>query len=229
MRYQASLVAAALLVAACGSANPAGPTPAPMPGTQRFTLSGTVTDRSTSAPLDAATVTVTDGPNAGRSATTDGAGQYTLADLQSSRFTIRVTREGYGETTDNIMLNASITVNVALDRLLTGSWNGTVVFTFNGQRATSAFSNAQLTQTGNQLTELLTAESGVSGSLSGTVDGGRFSGILRVDFSSGNPRCTGTANVTGPAASTTITLTSPVLSLETCPGSVRDIEVRLTR
>ena len=140
MRYQASLVAAALLVAACGSANPACPTPAPMPGTQRFTLSGTVTDRSTSAPLDAATVTVTDGPNAGRSATTDGAGQYTLADLQSSRFTIRVTREGYGETTDNIMLNASITVNVALDRLLTGSWNGTVAFTFNGQRATSSFS-----------------------------------------------------------------------------------------
>jgi len=224
MRYRASVVAVALLVAACGSNNSTSPTPTPTP--QRYTLTGTITDKSTAAPLSAATIAVTDGPNAGRSATTDSGGRYTFADLQSSRFTIRVTRDGYAETTDNVMLNANIMVNVALDRLLSGSWRGTVSFMFNGQRTTSGLSSAQLTQTGNQLTGVLTADGGVTGSLNGTADGGRFAGTLRIDF---NPRCTGIADVTGPTTSTTITLTSPVLSLENCAGNVRDIELRLTR
>jgi len=224
MRYRAFVVAVALLVAACGSNNSTSPTPTPTP--QRYTLTGTITDKSTAAPLSAATIAVTDGPNAGRSATTDSGGRYTFADLQSSRFTIRVTRDGYAETTDNVMLNANIMVNVALDRLLSGSWRGTVSFMFNGQRTTSGLSSAQLTQTGNQLTGVLTADGGVTGSLNGTADGGRFSGTLRIDF---NPRCTGIADVTGPTTSTTITLTSPVLSLENCAGNVRDIELRLTR
>jgi hypothetical protein len=228
MRYRAFVLAVAFLVAACSSENSTSPTPTPTPTPtpQRYTLSGTVTDKSTAAPLSSATITVTDGPNAGRSATTDSAGRYTFADLQSSRFTIRVTRDGYGETTDNVMLNANIMVNVALERLLTGSWGGTVSFMFNGQRTTSGLSSAQLTQTGNQLTGVLTADGGVSGSLNGTADGGRFAGTLRIDF---NPRCSGIAEVTGPATSTTITLTSPVLSLENCTGNVRDIELRLTR
>ena len=224
MRYRASVVAVALLVAACGSNNSTSPTPTPTP--QRYTLTGTITDKSTAAPLSAATIAVTDGPNAGRSATTDSGGRYTFADLQSSRFTIRVTRDGYAETTDNVMLNANIMVNVALDRLLSGSWRGTVSFMFNGQRTTSGLSSAQLTQTGNQLTGVLTADGGVTGLLNGTADGGRFAGTLRIDF---NPRCTGIADVTGPTTSTTITLTSPVLSLENCTGNVRDIELRLTR
>ncbi len=228
MRYRAFVVAVALLVAACGSDNSTSPTPTPTPTPtpQRYTLTGTITDKGTAAPLSAATIAVTDGPNAGRSATTDSGGRYTFADLQSSRFTIRVTRDGYAETTDNVMLNANIMVNVALDRLLSGSWSGTVAFMFNGQRTTSGLSSAQLTQTGNQLTGVLTADGGVTGSLNGTADGGRFAGTLRIDF---NPRCTGIADVTGPTTSTTITLTSPVLSLENCTGNVRDIELRLTR
>src|SRR5438876_8287915 len=117
MRYRASIDAVALRVAACGYDNSTSPTPTPTPTptSQRYTLSGTITDKDTAAPLSAATIAVTDGPNQGRSATTDSGGRYTFADLQSSRFTIRVTRDGYAATTDSVMLNANIMVNVALD------------------------------------------------------------------------------------------------------------------
>lgn len=40
---------------------------------------------------------------------------------------------------------------------------------------------------------------------------------------------TQTADVTGPATPVSIALTSPVLSLESCAGNVRDIDLRLTR
>lgn len=233
MRHQASVVAVALLVAACGSGNSTGPSPAPtpMPTPLRFSLSGIITDNTTAAPLAAATISISEGPNAGRSATSDSAGHYTMADLQSSRFTILVTREGYSQTTRSIQLNTNITHDVALDPELTGSWRGTVSLTSNGQRATSGLSNAQLMQTNSQLTGLLTAENGMSGSFNGSLDGGRFTGTLRIDLTSGDPnaRCSGTSSATGPTTATTVSLSAPFLSLENCTGNVRDIEIRLTR
>jgi len=59
------------------------------------TLAGVVSDGATRRGLANATVSVVDGPNAGRSATTDESGFYSLPALIHSSFTIRVTRSGY--------------------------------------------------------------------------------------------------------------------------------------
>ena len=59
------------------------------------TLAGVVSDGATRRGLANATVSVVDGPNAGRSATTDESGFYSLPALIHSSFTVRVTRSGY--------------------------------------------------------------------------------------------------------------------------------------
>ena len=61
----------------------------------RSTLSGSVTDSVSRRGITNATVQVLDGPNAGRSASTDESGFYSLPALIQGSFTVRVTRSGY--------------------------------------------------------------------------------------------------------------------------------------
>jgi hypothetical protein len=95
---------------------------------------------------------------------------------------------------------------------------------------TGNFTNAaQLTQNGSQLTGALSA-SGSSGSFTGVIAGSTFTGSMRLEINTPFGRCIGTANnLTGPVAQASITLTAPTMTLENCPGSASDIEVRLTR
>lgn len=59
------------------------------------TLSGSVSDTVSRRGLANATVQVLDGPNAGRSASTDESGFYSLPALIQGSFAVRVTRSGY--------------------------------------------------------------------------------------------------------------------------------------
>jgi hypothetical protein len=61
-----------------------------------FTLNGKIiTAGSSPAPIPAATVAIVDGPDAGKFATTDGSGKYSLVGLGQATFTINVSAEAY--------------------------------------------------------------------------------------------------------------------------------------
>lgn len=81
-----------------------------------WSLSGTVRDANSGAPLSGATALVTDGPNAGRSTISDASGGYQLTDLQQSGFTIRFTRSGYNAAAHGVTLTRSIQLDVGLRR-----------------------------------------------------------------------------------------------------------------
>lgn len=57
-------------------------------------IAGVITDADGDAPIEGATVTA-----GGRTATTNGDGEYTLTPLQPSTYTVTVTADGYDETT----------------------------------------------------------------------------------------------------------------------------------
>src|SRR5205807_2386567 len=107
MRHAFIAVALCGMVACGGNENnPTRPTPVPSPGGGRFTLSGTVTESGSATPVGEASIAITDGPNAGRSALTDSSGRYSLADLTSSGFTIRTIKDGYRETSQGVTLTS---------------------------------------------------------------------------------------------------------------------------
>jgi hypothetical protein len=114
---------------------------------------------------------------------------------------------------------------------LSGTWSGTATLVYMGQRVTGAFANAAtLTQSGDQLSGTLNAADGSSGGFAGTMSGSTFTGTLRIEIVQPGTRCRGTADhLTGPVAQNTITLTAPTMTLENCPGSASNVELRLTR
>lgn len=76
------------------SADGAAEVPLSVPPT--FTLSGAVTEENTAGRAVAGgMVQVVDGANAGKSSSTDGNGNYTLADLRAGSFTVRASANGY--------------------------------------------------------------------------------------------------------------------------------------
>lgn len=82
------LIAFSTLVVACGSAStPVTPSPPPA---ATFTLTGRVVHAPTGTPTVGATVSVTTGANAGRSAQSDTEGRFTLANVQPGTFTVEV-------------------------------------------------------------------------------------------------------------------------------------------
>lgn len=103
---------AMFLIGSCGGGppSPLSATATPQPGT--LTLSGTVSETAptTSVRIAGAAVTITDGPNAGRTATSLPDGAFQLTGLQAGDFTIRVRADGY---TDQLLL-----VSFAGDRML---------------------------------------------------------------------------------------------------------------
>lgn len=67
-------------------------------------------------------VSIADGPNASRSATTDASGRYSLTGLQRSGFTVSVTADGYTRTSMGVTLTADQTVSFQLVRNYDGSF-----------------------------------------------------------------------------------------------------------
>ena len=92
-------VSTVLLSACSGGSSPTSPTPAPTPTPapaptpSTVPLTGLVT--STAGVRLAATVTINDGPNAGRSVNTDGSGTYRFDGLTVGNANLGVIGPGY--------------------------------------------------------------------------------------------------------------------------------------
>jgi len=120
MRRCALFLSFAFVAAACGGGGGGGSTPTPSsptpPTPTTWTLSGRVTETppTQTIPIAGATVRVTDGPNANRSATTDSGGNYTLSNLQQSGFTVSVTADGYQPRSQGVDLTQNRTLNFEL-------------------------------------------------------------------------------------------------------------------
>ena len=97
MRLAIPLLLAPML-ACSGSENetssPAAPSPAASARTT-FTLSGQVITKSTRVPISEATVTVTNGSDAGKSATTDASGNFRFTEMQQSSVFVEVSAPEY--------------------------------------------------------------------------------------------------------------------------------------
>lgn len=83
----------------------------------RFQLNGTITERGGPKPVAGATVTVVDGPDAGRSAVTDASGVYSLANISMGSFNLRAARTDYETQTIPVSLTADSRVDFALNLL----------------------------------------------------------------------------------------------------------------
>lgn len=114
------------LLVACGGGgggNPAKPSapssPAPTPSPTTFTLNGKVTETAPTAstPIAGARVSIGDGPNAGRSTTTDASGNYTFASLERSGFTVTASANGYEPRSQGVDLTTNRTLNFELRSL----------------------------------------------------------------------------------------------------------------
>ncbi|MFA5911079.1 MAG: carboxypeptidase-like regulatory domain-containing protein [Vicinamibacterales bacterium] len=130
--------ALALGAAACGGATATSPTPTsptptvaapiPTPTVTLYTLSGRVTDSATSAPVAGATVSVTDGANAGKSAVTDATGNYSVTGLQQAGFTVTATAGAYAPSSQGVTLTSNQSQNFTLaQRSFAGTWSGTAL------------------------------------------------------------------------------------------------------
>lgn len=111
-----------LLLVACGRGNSTTTSPTPT----AWSLTGQVTDSTTSTPIPGATVSIVDGPNAGKSTTTDTSGSYSFTGLQQSGFTVNVSADGYFSSSKGVTLTSNQTVSFHLTRAVTFTVSGTV-------------------------------------------------------------------------------------------------------
>lgn len=117
------LLFALVLSSACGSSN-STPSPSPTPPTPTtYTLSGHVVDTN-NTPLGGATVQVIDGPNAGKSANTDGSGNYTLSSLTQGGFTARARKQYYNEFAKPVTLTSNQNLDFSLSYIPPWSISG---------------------------------------------------------------------------------------------------------
>ena len=111
-----------LAAMACGRGNSTATSPTPT----TWSLTGQVTDSTTSTPIPGATLSIVDGPNAGKSTTTDSAGNYSLTGLQQSGFTVNVSADGYFSSSKGVTLTSNQTVSFQLTPAVTFTVSGTV-------------------------------------------------------------------------------------------------------
>ena len=103
--------------AACsGRTMPTSPTQTPTPTPATFSLTGQVSDGSTSTGISGATVAIADGANAGKSVTTNGSGNYRLVGLQPAGFTVNVSANNYVSQAKGVTLASNQTLSFQLVR-----------------------------------------------------------------------------------------------------------------
>ena len=110
---------------ACGSSTTPTATPTPTPTATTLSLTGQVMDSTTSTSISGATVSIADGANAGKSATTDGSGNYSFTGLQAAAFTVTVSANNYVSQSRAVSLTSSQALSFQLTRA-TVTLNGTV-------------------------------------------------------------------------------------------------------
>jgi len=110
------LVPALLLLVSCGGkSSPTSPSQPTQPTQTTWNLSGTVTSSQNGAGISGATARIGDGPNTGKSATTDGSGHYSFSGLQQSGFTVNFTAPNFNSTSAGVDLTSNKTLDVRMD------------------------------------------------------------------------------------------------------------------
>ena len=84
-----------------------------------FAVNGTVTDGTSHGLLPNITVQIASGTNAGKSAVTDGSGNYVFSGLAAGTFTLSAAATSYQTTTQQVTLSASTRVDLVLQRTIT--------------------------------------------------------------------------------------------------------------
>jgi carboxypeptidase family protein len=113
MRPLLLALAVSCFIAACGGSS-APNTPTPINAT--WNLNGTVRS-SAGANINAATVAILDGPDAGKQATADTSGRYGFTGLREGGFSVRVSADGYTAVTQGVTLTANRVVDFQLSRV----------------------------------------------------------------------------------------------------------------
>jgi len=98
--------------AATSSVSGTADIPAPAPLT--FTLSGTVSDEASARMLSGGTVQILDGPNAGKTSSTDAGGVYSLSGLTGGSFMLRVTASGYDPREQGVTIGRDMALDLKL-------------------------------------------------------------------------------------------------------------------
>jgi hypothetical protein len=80
-------------------------------------LSGTVTDGTSGGILPNVTINVADGPSAGKSTTSDRAGNYSIADMLPGTMTVVATAVSYQTTQNRVTLSGDTRVDFVLARV----------------------------------------------------------------------------------------------------------------
>lgn len=99
---------------ACSDSKGTATSPTPSPSPTTFSLSGKVNNMNTSAAVAGASVSIVDGPNAGKSTTTDMSGNYSFTALQQSGFTVNASAANYISQSLGVTLTSSRTLNFSL-------------------------------------------------------------------------------------------------------------------
>lgn len=106
-----AVIVLAALWSACGKGPPAGPSQTP--GTSgSLTISGTV--NAPGGPVAGARVDIVSGANAGVGANADGAGRFSIANLDAGALTLRVSALGFVPQSLNVTLTGNLTNDFTL-------------------------------------------------------------------------------------------------------------------
>jgi hypothetical protein len=81
---------------------------------RRFALTGTLTDADNNRGVEGVRVEVTDGADAGRAATTDASGAFSLGDLAEGTFSVRITHPYYEVVVRPVTLSQATRLDLAL-------------------------------------------------------------------------------------------------------------------
>ena len=81
--------------------------------------------------ISGATVSIADGPNAGKSATTSSSGSYSFTGLQSSGFTVNAAATNYSPSSKGVTLTSNSTLNFNLQSVPLFSMSGVGNTVFN--------------------------------------------------------------------------------------------------
>jgi hypothetical protein len=110
MRRSRFVLVLAVVIGGCDGTSPTAPTPQAPP--TLYTITGTVNSGGGGG-IAGAAVTVSDGPNAGKSTTTDVVGRYMLGGLTFANFTVTVSANGFNGVSRGGILMAGITTATA--------------------------------------------------------------------------------------------------------------------
>ncbi len=91
------------------------PLAGPAPGSQ-FAMTGTVYEVPGSFPVHGATVKIVQGPNAGRSAVTDGSGRYALPNMAVGTFVVEISKTEYATLDQAVLLNADRVIDFNISK-----------------------------------------------------------------------------------------------------------------